>query len=71
VTSARETTLGGNQWLEEMERLRWTSETNEVSREVDEETDSVRTGSIGNGEAINVLLRPMEIRTFVVSVSLN
>ncbi|XP_015516452.1 lysosomal alpha-mannosidase isoform X2 [Neodiprion lecontei] len=70
VTNARETTLGGNQWLNESERLRWVSESNEVHRER-ENVRVVDTGLIDDAnEVINVLLHPMEIRTFLIEISI-
>ncbi|XP_012260438.2 lysosomal alpha-mannosidase isoform X2 [Athalia rosae] len=69
VTSIRETTLGGNQWLEDADRLEWISESNEVFREevVDVNSESAFDDA---GDTINILLRPMEIRTFVIKIAL-
>ncbi|XP_046734854.1 lysosomal alpha-mannosidase isoform X2 [Diprion similis] len=68
VKNARETTLGGNQWLNESERLRWVSDSNEVHRERENVRDA-DAGSIHvSDEAINILLHPMEIRTFVIEI---
>ncbi|XP_033226476.1 lysosomal alpha-mannosidase-like [Belonocnema kinseyi] len=65
VTGVHETTLGGNQWLEDMERLKWVPDKDYV---------------VGNNYTVNpinskirnemeVLLMPKQIRTFVVNVS--
>ncbi|XP_015121082.1 lysosomal alpha-mannosidase isoform X2 [Diachasma alloeum] len=63
VVEVRETTLGGNQWIEDKRRLQWSSETNEGSPDLGNSRPQVR---ILDG-AVNVLLKPMEIRTFIVS----
>ncbi|XP_063974588.1 lysosomal alpha-mannosidase isoform X1 [Diachasmimorpha longicaudata] len=62
VVAVRETTLGGNQWIEDQDRLQWTSETNEVLPDLEDFKVQVE---VLDG-AVNVLLKPMEIRTFVV-----
>lgn len=66
VTSVRETTLGGNQWIEEMNRLKWDIETNEVNKS---SFESPATPILVGENFINVLMKPMEIRTFVINVS--
>ncbi|XP_051165376.1 lysosomal alpha-mannosidase [Leptopilina boulardi] len=66
VTSVRETTLGGNQWLEENNRLKWTSEENEIFKT----NDSSVPLNLENASAISVELKPMQIRTFIVKIAL-
>lgn len=65
ITSIRETTLGANQWLEDNNPLKWRPETNEIVPEPEMSFEPVK---IQDG-AINVLLKPMEIRTFILEVS--
>jgi len=62
ILRLRETTLGGNHWLKDSQRLKWRSESNEIDqseeeRHVQEETDFV------------VKLTPMQIRTFVIDIN--
>ncbi|CAD1474134.1 unnamed protein product, partial [Heterotrigona itama] len=64
VVSIKETTLGGNQWIQDMNRLKWESETNDVFQMEDNLSHSVEM----EGSVINVLLKPMEIRTFIVEI---
>lgn len=78
--TVRETTLGANQWLEEGERLQystrenlaelvhpgWTDGTNAFNFE---DEIQVRTGS-GNTATFSVTLNPMQIRTFIVSIQM-
>ncbi|KAK0161282.1 hypothetical protein PV327_009769 [Microctonus hyperodae] len=64
IVSLRETTLGANQWIESMARLEWHIRDNE-DNEVNNQTDQVKI----QGNTINVLLKPMEIRTFVLTIS--
>ncbi|KAK2580291.1 hypothetical protein KPH14_012534 [Odynerus spinipes] len=65
IKSIRETTLGANQWLENNHRMKWESETNEILRSSEENFEPITV----RDEVINVLLRPMEIRTFILEVS--
>lgn len=65
VTSVRETTLGGNQWLEENNRLKWNTEENDIFKT---NYSSVPLYS-ENEDAISVELKPMQIRTFIVKLS--
>ncbi|XP_033224967.1 lysosomal alpha-mannosidase-like [Belonocnema kinseyi] len=64
VASVFETTLGGNQWLEKKDRLKWTPEANEIL-----ENDSVLPPESEKLDVVNVLLNPMEIRTFIVKLT--
>ncbi|XP_049857093.1 lysosomal alpha-mannosidase-like [Schistocerca gregaria] len=57
ISSIRETTLGGNQWLEDNTRLIW----------IDEEGTASTTRQ-SKGDIPNVTLEPMEIRTFVIEI---
>lgn len=56
VEAAKETTLAGNQWLQDNERLRFNNE------------GSVTTDS-GDDNEFLVTLDPMQIKTFIVTVS--
>ncbi|XP_011498322.1 PREDICTED: lysosomal alpha-mannosidase [Ceratosolen solmsi marchali] len=66
VHSVRETTLGGNQWIEDLQRLKWQLESNEV---IKAEVSSEKSESTINDKIIKHF-KPMEIRTFVVKLSL-
>lgn len=66
IVSLRETTLGANQWIESMSRLEWHSrDNNDENNEVNNQTEQVKI----EDNTINVLLKPMEIRTFVLTIS--
>lgn len=71
VLSLRETTLAGNQFLEDAVRLTWTKE-GEVGEagKVDEVAPVVRQ-DVPEGAHTEFVtnLKPMQIRTFVVEVS--
>ncbi|XP_043267242.1 lysosomal alpha-mannosidase isoform X1 [Venturia canescens] len=66
LLSIHETTLGGNQWIEDVNKLKWYPESNDIDR-----------GFFGNYTSplsvndfeINVVMKPMEIRTFVIKVA--
>lgn len=64
IESIKETTLGANQLLSENKRMKWEPETNDImqneeSRQIVEIYDNI----------INILLKPMEIRTFILKVN--
>ena len=61
VTSVDETTLGGNDWIEENKRLKWTLEENNNS------FNTMRSNK--DTDDIIVSLMPMQIRTFIVYIS--
>ncbi|XP_017796881.1 PREDICTED: lysosomal alpha-mannosidase-like [Habropoda laboriosa] len=64
IVSAKETTLGANQWFNEMNRFKWKAETNDVDQGEDFSTPvEMKDG------AINVVLKPMEIRTFILEIA--
>ncbi|XP_011872614.1 PREDICTED: lysosomal alpha-mannosidase isoform X2 [Vollenhovia emeryi] len=65
IESIKETTLGANQLLSENKPMQWESETNDVMQNVEEA--SRQTVEI-HDNVINVLLKPMEIRTFILKV---
>ncbi|XP_015440324.1 PREDICTED: lysosomal alpha-mannosidase [Dufourea novaeangliae] len=65
ILSIEETTMGGNQWLKDMNRMKWHPETNDV---LQERANTINEIQIEEG-VINVLLRPMEIRTFIIKIS--
>lgn len=64
IVSVKETTLGGNQWFKDMNRLKWNAETNDILQ-LEEEYQPVE---IKDG-VINIILKPMEIRTFVLKIA--
>lgn len=62
ILRLRETTLGGNHWLKDSQRLRWKAESNDIDQgeeetKVQDETDFI------------VQLSPMQIRTFVIDIN--
>lgn len=61
----RETTLDGNQWLDETVRLKFTSDSEEETRTADMYQKIVRA----NYDDYVIWLNPMEIRTFVMKIS--
>ncbi|XP_011176167.2 lysosomal alpha-mannosidase isoform X2 [Solenopsis invicta] len=64
IVSIKETTLGGNQLLSENKPLKWQPEINEVENEEENERQIVEI----NDDSILILLKPMEIRTFILKV---
>jgi len=56
VEAVRETTLAGNQWLRDNERLRFNQE-------------AVTNSDADNDDEFLVVLDPMQIKTFIVTVS--
>jgi len=63
IESIEETTLGANQLLSENKPMKWEPETNDImqneeSRQIVKIYDNI----------INILLKPMEIRTFILKV---
>ncbi|GAB1861211.1 Lysosomal alpha-mannosidase [Camponotus japonicus] len=65
IESIKETTLGANQLLSENNRMEWEPETNEI---ILNEEDNVQPVEI-HDNVVNVLLKPMEIRTFILKVN--
>ncbi|CAG5074046.1 Similar to MAN2B1: Lysosomal alpha-mannosidase (Macaca fascicularis) [Cotesia congregata] len=63
IISVRETTLGGNQWIEEMKRLQWQIDSNEVD---DQPYNFIPINR--RGGAMEIVLNAMEIRTFIITV---
>ncbi|XP_012222573.1 lysosomal alpha-mannosidase isoform X2 [Linepithema humile] len=64
IESIKETTLGANQLLSENNPLKWQLETNNI---LQNEEESVQPVEI-HKDVTNVLLKPMEIRTFILKV---
>jgi hypothetical protein len=54
----RETTLGGNRWKDEVQRLRWKVKGDEAAAEVEDGTEATEAD-------FDVVLNPLQIRTFV------
>lgn len=65
IESIKETTLGANQLLSENNRMEWEPETNEI---ILNEEDNIQPVEI-HDNVVNVLLKPMEIRTFILKVN--
>jgi len=63
VLSIRETTLGANQWLDEAEKLTWTSITGETSQSFAKQTQKITPTD-------TITLQPSQIRTFMADVEL-
>ncbi|XP_029158276.1 lysosomal alpha-mannosidase isoform X1 [Nylanderia fulva] len=64
IESIQTTTLGANQLLNENNRMQWEPETNDIlSREEDIQPVEI------HDNMINILLQPMEIRTFILKVN--
>jgi hypothetical protein len=59
VTSTRQTTLAGNQWVEDVNKLVWKS----ANVTVKEQSASYVPGSRA------AILKPMEIGTYIISVT--
>ncbi|XP_071568794.1 lysosomal alpha-mannosidase-like isoform X1 [Temnothorax nylanderi] len=64
IESIEETTLGANQLLSENKRMKWEPETNDIIQNEEESRQTVEV----NDNVIRVLLKPMEIRTFILKV---
>ncbi|CAL1684554.1 unnamed protein product [Lasius platythorax] len=64
IQSIQETTLGANQLLSENNRMKWEPETNNITLNKEENIQPVEI----HDNIINVLLKPMEIRTFILKV---
>jgi len=68
IVSARETTLGGNQWLSESHRFEWESESNDIDSTWDDE--ELPLPSENDEDALSITLVPMQIRTFVIDIQI-
>ncbi|XP_050302527.1 lysosomal alpha-mannosidase-like isoform X2 [Anthonomus grandis grandis] len=66
VKSIKETTLGGNQWLEDNQRLNFKS-----LYQLDDLDFQMLKHSGGYLESTSITLEPMEIRTFIIEVTIN
>ncbi|XP_049857125.1 lysosomal alpha-mannosidase-like isoform X1 [Schistocerca gregaria] len=65
IKSARETTLGANQWLSDSKRLKWRVESNDIHRD----TYSRHSSSYYyDDDDLTITLNPMQIRTFIIEV---
>lgn len=67
VTSVEETTLGANQLLKDMKRLKWKVESNSVHHEMEDDDLQLSSESQSPRPTL-ITLNPMEIRTFIVEV---
>lgn len=61
VTAVKETTLGANQWKDQVDRLQWTSEDSTKNRPKKEKY------SIEAPE-FEITLNPFEIRSFIITI---
>lgn len=75
IISIRETTLSANQWLEKVERLEFTAETDNKSNisasqdKLNEENPKMESNLYNlSKESFQIILNPMEIRTFIVEM---
>lgn len=66
--SARETTLGGNQWLSESHRFEWKSESNDIDSTFEDE--ELPLSSENDKDALSIVLVPMQIRTFIIDIQI-
>ncbi|XP_031833177.1 lysosomal alpha-mannosidase II isoform X1 [Nomia melanderi] len=64
IVTVEETSLGANQWKADMNRLKWQAETNDVLQSRDATSNTVQV----EDDAINITLKPMEIRTFLITM---
>lgn len=64
IESVQETTLGANQLLKENKRMKWNLQ---MDNTIENEEESAQTVEI-TPSAINVIMKPMEIRTFILKV---
>lgn len=69
ITSVRETTLGGNTFIEDVTRLVWKKESNEVEKKAKTTNPSYSTN--GDSNVPKIKLTAMQIRTFIVEVKFN
>lgn len=65
IVSVKETTLGANQLLSENKPMKWQPETNDIIQNEEESKQIVEVSD----NVINVVLKPMEIRTFILKVN--
>lgn len=68
IASARETTLGGNQWLSESQRFEWASESNDIDSTFEDE--ELPLSSENNEDELSITLVPMQIRTFIIDIQI-
>jgi len=68
IVSARETTLGGNQWLSESHRFEWESESNDIDFTFEDE--DLPLSSENDEDALSITLVPMQIRTFIIDIQI-
>jgi lysosomal alpha-mannosidase len=63
IISAKETSLGANQWVEQVNRMTWPVESNEIKNTSDDDVSKET-----EDDDLSVTLKPMEIRTYIVDV---
>lgn len=66
IDTIYETSLGGNQWYQDMRRLQWTTDPDFLSHYNTSLESAVDRSFV---DVFNITLAPMMIRTFVISVS--
>ncbi|XP_033326410.2 lysosomal alpha-mannosidase II isoform X1 [Megalopta genalis] len=59
ILTVREATLGANKWLQEVNRMQWKADSNEIVEQFEELPYNITQ--------YNVTLNPMEIRTYIIS----
>jgi lysosomal alpha-mannosidase len=62
IISAKETSLGANQWVENVKRMTWPVESNEIKNIPDDIPKK-------QDDDLSVTLKPMEIRTYIIDVA--
>ena len=68
ILSARETTLGANRWLKDVNRFEWKTESNEVDSSLESDRKAEDATSQKEDEPITITMFPMQIRTFVIEI---
>jgi hypothetical protein len=69
ILMARETTLGGNQWLSESHRLEWLSESNYIDSPLEDDV-YLSLSTKEDGDTLDITLVPMQIRTFIIDIQI-
>lgn len=63
IISAKETSLGANQWVEQVKRMTWPIESNEINHTNNDDL------SKEHNDVLSITLKPMEIRTYIIDVA--
>lgn len=83
ITKLSETTLGGNQWLGQDRRLQWNSTGENKEQDAEFMSHGIDTNDlqqinsnfgaecVGGNKQLEVILSPMQIRTFIINFKQN